>query len=195
MEDGIFFNQSKYIKEMIKKFGLEDSKLMKTPMSSDTKLTKDEECASVDSSKYRGMIDDGVLLTLPIFIEFLSPSKHKFRWGIMRSTGIKRYIDPISGCKIRRTNRKCRIPIDLHPCKVEERMTMKKVGDQMIGVIWRRRIDKEGNVSRFQEYHTSDEEGRELCEHPPYNKYGFVDHTHKLPRERPKEPVHIIIPP
>ncbi|GKD08764.1 hypothetical protein Tco_1188449 [Tanacetum coccineum] len=32
-----------YIKEMLKKFGLEDSKPMKTPMSSDTKLTKDEE--------------------------------------------------------------------------------------------------------------------------------------------------------
>ncbi|GJV36459.1 retrovirus-related pol polyprotein from transposon TNT 1-94 [Tanacetum coccineum] len=56
MEDGIFFNQSKYIKEMLKKFSLEDSKLMKTPMSSDTKLTKDEECESVDSTKYRGMI-------------------------------------------------------------------------------------------------------------------------------------------
>ncbi|GJS11022.1 hypothetical protein Tco_0367818 [Tanacetum coccineum] len=55
-ENGIFFNQSKYIKEMLKKFGLEDSKPMKTPMSSDTKLTKDEECESVDSTKYRGMI-------------------------------------------------------------------------------------------------------------------------------------------
>ncbi|GJR16315.1 retrovirus-related pol polyprotein from transposon TNT 1-94 [Tanacetum coccineum] len=62
MEDGIFFNQSKYIKEMLKKFGLEDSKPMKTPMSSDTKLTKDEECESVDSTKYRGMI--GSLLYL-----------------------------------------------------------------------------------------------------------------------------------
>ncbi|GJU94853.1 hypothetical protein Tco_1319609 [Tanacetum coccineum] len=29
---------------------------MKTPMSSDTKLTKDEECDSLDSTKYRGMI-------------------------------------------------------------------------------------------------------------------------------------------
>ncbi|GJZ25673.1 retrovirus-related pol polyprotein from transposon TNT 1-94 [Tanacetum coccineum] len=56
MEDGIFFNQSKYIKEMLKKFGLEDSKPMKTPMSSDTKLIKDEECESIDSTKYRGMI-------------------------------------------------------------------------------------------------------------------------------------------
>ncbi|GJT35536.1 retrovirus-related pol polyprotein from transposon TNT 1-94 [Tanacetum coccineum] len=60
MEDGIFFSQSKYIKEMLKKFGLEDSKPMKTPMSSDTKLTKDEECEFIDSTKYRGMIGDYV---------------------------------------------------------------------------------------------------------------------------------------
>ncbi|GJZ99981.1 retrovirus-related pol polyprotein from transposon TNT 1-94 [Tanacetum coccineum] len=63
IEDDIFFNQSKYIKEMLKKFGLEDSKPMKTPMSSDTKLTKDEECESVDSTKYRGMIGSLLYLT------------------------------------------------------------------------------------------------------------------------------------
>ncbi|GJS77281.1 retrovirus-related pol polyprotein from transposon TNT 1-94 [Tanacetum coccineum] len=63
MEDGIFFNQSKYMKEMLKKFGLEDSKPMKIPMYSDTKLTKDEECESVDSTKYRGMIGSILYLT------------------------------------------------------------------------------------------------------------------------------------
>nr|GEY15398.1 retrovirus-related Pol polyprotein from transposon TNT 1-94 [Tanacetum cinerariifolium] len=42
--------------KMLKKFGLEDSKPMKTPMSSDTKLIKDEEYESVDSTKYRDMI-------------------------------------------------------------------------------------------------------------------------------------------
>ncbi|GJT07486.1 retrovirus-related pol polyprotein from transposon TNT 1-94 [Tanacetum coccineum] len=63
MEDGIFFNQSKYIKEMLKKFGLEESKQMKTPMSSDMKLTKDEECESVDSTKYQGMIGSLLYLT------------------------------------------------------------------------------------------------------------------------------------
>ncbi|GJT06478.1 retrovirus-related pol polyprotein from transposon TNT 1-94 [Tanacetum coccineum] len=56
IEDGIFFNQSKYIKEMLKKFGLEDSKPKKTPMSTETKLTKDEKGESVDNIKYRGMI-------------------------------------------------------------------------------------------------------------------------------------------
>ncbi|GJX73014.1 retrovirus-related pol polyprotein from transposon TNT 1-94, partial [Tanacetum coccineum] len=49
--------------EMLKKFGLEDSKPMKIPMSSDTKLTKDEECESVDSTKYRGMIGSLLYLT------------------------------------------------------------------------------------------------------------------------------------
>ncbi|GKA26343.1 hypothetical protein Tco_0712452 [Tanacetum coccineum] len=46
--------------KMLKKFGLEDSKPMKTPMSSDTKLMKDGECESVDSTKYQGMIGDYV---------------------------------------------------------------------------------------------------------------------------------------
>ncbi|GJT65600.1 hypothetical protein Tco_1017080 [Tanacetum coccineum] len=63
MEDGIFFNQSKYIKEMLKKFGLKDSKLTKTPMSTEIKLTKDDEADSVDSSKYRGMIGSLLYLT------------------------------------------------------------------------------------------------------------------------------------
>ncbi|GJY56094.1 hypothetical protein Tco_0455209 [Tanacetum coccineum] len=54
MEDGIFFNQSKYIKDMLKKFGLEDSKPTKMSLSTEIKLTKDNEADSVDSSKYQG---------------------------------------------------------------------------------------------------------------------------------------------
>ncbi|GKE69719.1 hypothetical protein Tco_1527791, partial [Tanacetum coccineum] len=36
---------------------------MKTPISSDTKLMKEEECESVDSTKYRGMIGSLFYLT------------------------------------------------------------------------------------------------------------------------------------
>ncbi|GKE80357.1 hypothetical protein Tco_1550357 [Tanacetum coccineum] len=39
---------------MLKKFGLEYSKPTKTPMSTEIKLTKDDEADSVDSSKYQG---------------------------------------------------------------------------------------------------------------------------------------------
>ncbi|GJS42862.1 copia protein [Tanacetum coccineum] len=62
MEDGIFFNQSKYIKEILKKFELEDSKPTKTPMSTEIKLTKDDEADSLDSSKYRALIDYDIRL-------------------------------------------------------------------------------------------------------------------------------------
>nr|GEU63779.1 alpha/beta hydrolases superfamily protein [Tanacetum cinerariifolium] len=54
MEDGTFFNQSKYNKEMLKKFMLEDSNITKTLMSTKIKLTKDDEADSVDSAKYQG---------------------------------------------------------------------------------------------------------------------------------------------
>ncbi|GJT57385.1 hypothetical protein Tco_0992439 [Tanacetum coccineum] len=47
---------------MLNKFGLEDSKPIKTPMSSETKLTRDEYGESVDNTKYHDMI--GSLLYL-----------------------------------------------------------------------------------------------------------------------------------
>ncbi|GKC61421.1 hypothetical protein Tco_1089019 [Tanacetum coccineum] len=152
-----------------------------TYVTNEILAVKELEFALHQVSKTCEELGRGVSWTIGLHAEsmiylFMSPSKRKFRWGIMRSTGIKHYIDPIFGCKIWRTNRKCRIPIDLYQCKVEESTTLKKVGDQMIGVIRRRRINKEGNVSRFQEYHTSDEEEEELSKHPPYNKYGFMDH-------------------
>ncbi|GJV55145.1 retrovirus-related pol polyprotein from transposon TNT 1-94 [Tanacetum coccineum] len=63
LEDGIFFNQYKYVKEMLKKFSLKDSKPIKTPMSSKTKLTCDEDGEPIDDTKYRGMIDGLLYLT------------------------------------------------------------------------------------------------------------------------------------
>ncbi|GKE91373.1 retrovirus-related pol polyprotein from transposon TNT 1-94 [Tanacetum coccineum] len=63
LEDGIFFNQSKYVKEILKKFGLGDSKPIKTPFSSETKLTRDEDGEPIDDTKYRGMIGSLLYLT------------------------------------------------------------------------------------------------------------------------------------
>ncbi|GJW25103.1 hypothetical protein Tco_0038914 [Tanacetum coccineum] len=48
---------------MLKNFGLEDSKPTKTLMSTEIKLTKDDEADSLDSSKYRGMIGRLLYLT------------------------------------------------------------------------------------------------------------------------------------
>ena len=40
MSNGIFVNQAKYIRELIKKFGLEDAKISKTLIATMTKLVR-----------------------------------------------------------------------------------------------------------------------------------------------------------
>ncbi|GJQ91536.1 hypothetical protein Tco_0002675 [Tanacetum coccineum] len=72
MEDGIFFNQSKYIKEMLNKFGLKDSTPTKTPMSTKIKLSKDDEADFVDSSKYRALVP----LKCPVTSVSTVPNSH-----------------------------------------------------------------------------------------------------------------------
>ena len=62
-KEGIFINQSKYIKDILKKFEMEHSKTMGTPMSSSIKLDKDENGKVVDITKYRGMIGSLLYLT------------------------------------------------------------------------------------------------------------------------------------
>ena len=62
-KDGIFINQSKYIKDMLKKFGFEDVKEIGTPMSPITKLDKNEKEKDVNQKFYRGMIGSLLYLT------------------------------------------------------------------------------------------------------------------------------------
>ena len=57
MKHGIYITQSKYIKEILKTFGLEDSKLVSTPMVTALKLSKNDELAEVNKKIYRSMID------------------------------------------------------------------------------------------------------------------------------------------
>jgi len=61
-KNGIFVNQSKYCKDLIHRFGMENAKHIATPMSTACYLDKDETGQSIDIKKYRGMI--GSLLYL-----------------------------------------------------------------------------------------------------------------------------------
>lgn len=56
MKHRIFVSQSKYIKELLKTFGLEDSKLVSTPMVKSLKLSRNDESAEVNQTLYRSMI-------------------------------------------------------------------------------------------------------------------------------------------
>ena len=51
--DGIFVNQAKYCKEVIKWFGMENSKHLATPMNTSCYLDKDESSQPVDPKQYR----------------------------------------------------------------------------------------------------------------------------------------------
>ena len=61
--NGIFISQSKYIKEMLKKFGMEDCKPVSTPMTIGCNLSKDDESKEVDQKLYRSMIGSLLYVT------------------------------------------------------------------------------------------------------------------------------------
>ena len=48
MKDDIFINQAKYIKELLKKYDMENSKSISTPMAVNTKLDSDDKGKLVD---------------------------------------------------------------------------------------------------------------------------------------------------
>ena len=53
LKEGTFINQVKYIRDLLKRFNMEEAKTMKTPMSSSIKLDKDEKGKSINSTMYR----------------------------------------------------------------------------------------------------------------------------------------------
>ncbi|KAH9752190.1 hypothetical protein KPL71_014606 [Citrus sinensis] len=62
-EEGIFINQAKYVKDLLKRFGYDNGMAKRTPMSTTIKLDKDEKGKEVDIKTYRGMIKSLLYLT------------------------------------------------------------------------------------------------------------------------------------
>ncbi|GJU86944.1 putative reverse transcriptase domain-containing protein [Tanacetum coccineum] len=65
---------------------------------------------------------------------------------------------------MKRTNRKCRIPIDLYPCRVEEKLIMRKFEGKWIMKKKMRMISKDGTISEFSGYTSSKEDEKEADE-------------------------------
>ena len=63
LNEGTFINQAKYIRDLLKRFNMEEAKTVKTLMSSSIKLDKDEKGKSIDSTMYKGMIGSLLYLT------------------------------------------------------------------------------------------------------------------------------------
>ena len=62
-KEGTFINQAKYIRDLLKKYNLEEVKAKSIPMGSSIKLDMDEKGKPVDQTKYKGKIGSLLYLT------------------------------------------------------------------------------------------------------------------------------------
>ena len=60
LKNGTFVSQGKYIKDMLKKFGMNEAKAISTPMGTNGNLDSDASSNMVDQKLYRSII--GILL-------------------------------------------------------------------------------------------------------------------------------------
>ena len=61
--NGTMIHQQKYVKELLKRFGMEAAKPIDTPISPSTRLVMDDGSPSVEEKSYRGMIGSLLYLT------------------------------------------------------------------------------------------------------------------------------------
>eukprot|EP00253_Pinus_taeda_P029057 PITA_29057 len=62
-KDGIFLSQTKYLKQILKKYGMEDSKPVCTPMVTGCNLRSNDESTTIHQPTYRSMIGSLLYLT------------------------------------------------------------------------------------------------------------------------------------
>jgi hypothetical protein len=60
---GIFIYQTKYIREMLKRFRMEYCNPVTTPMQTNCKINKDDDSKSTDKRQYRSMIGSLLYVT------------------------------------------------------------------------------------------------------------------------------------
>ncbi|KAK2994165.1 hypothetical protein RJ640_016671 [Escallonia rubra] len=77
-KEGIFISQSKYTRELLKRFGMDNAKPRGTPISPSVNLVKDENGKDVDNKLYRGMI--GSLLYLTASRPDISTVRNRHLW-------------------------------------------------------------------------------------------------------------------
>ncbi|GJY79130.1 reverse transcriptase domain-containing protein, partial [Tanacetum coccineum] len=114
--------------------------------------------ALTSESNYGSMIVGVLMAKLAIPSHF----HKKFRWGTVFATGHRSFIDPGSGLRMKRTNRKNRVLIGLCPCHIKEKMIIKEVRGESV-MEWKTKVTtNEGIVikipRKFRGYKLTTEE-------------------------------------
>ncbi|GJT34085.1 hypothetical protein Tco_0924504 [Tanacetum coccineum] len=80
----------------------------------------------------------------------MPPHFHKkFRMGVAIARGCRGYYKPGTRAWVRRGSRKICIPIDMYPCRVEERLTIKLVKGEEVLKIETTVTAKDGTITKF----------------------------------------------
>ncbi|CAM8917661.1 unnamed protein product [Rhodiola kirilowii] len=82
--DGIFISQSKYSRNLIKKFDLEKVAYKRTPAATHVKITKDEAGTSVDQTLYRSMIGSLLYMTVAVCARYQADPKESHLMNVKR---------------------------------------------------------------------------------------------------------------
>ncbi|GKB45816.1 reverse transcriptase domain-containing protein [Tanacetum coccineum] len=76
---------------------------------------------------------------------------NKFRWETVFATRRRSFIEPGTGLRMKRTNRRTRVLIGLYPCHIEEKITIKEVKGESV-MEWKTKVTtKDGIVIKFPE--------------------------------------------
>ncbi|XP_050890810.1 uncharacterized mitochondrial protein AtMg00810-like [Lathyrus oleraceus] len=100
MDDIIFISQSKYAKNIVKKFGMENASHKRTYAPTHLKLTKDEKGKNLDQSLYRSMIGSLLYLTASrpdITFGVGVCARYQFEPKMSHITQVKRILKYING--------------------------------------------------------------------------------------------------
>ncbi|GJS24942.1 hypothetical protein Tco_0453574 [Tanacetum coccineum] len=85
-----------------------------------------------------------------------SHSLRRTVWEPSFATGAQDIIEPGTGLKMKRTNRRTRVPISLYPCHIEEKMTIKEVKGESVMEWKTKENDRLKEVWEKMEYVISD---------------------------------------
>ena len=99
-DSGIYINQAKYARNLVKRFGLDNAAYVRTPMAANAKLTNDPSGESVDVTLYRRMIGCLLYLTaswLDIAFSVGVCSRFQYNPKVSHLNAIKRIIKYVSG--------------------------------------------------------------------------------------------------